>query len=191
MRSNRLVLQSESQEKVSQLEAALQDANKLLRGVESRIANGDAALQVSEEQLQASRDEGQDLRSRLGSVSSQLKAAEARLEEQTQSSKEAMQELKAQLGSIKHQLLASKGQVRELRVSIASCTHSILCFPEHSLQDCIPSHRPTVARRPALTAPDTLFSLMQRSGRKAGQTSWERKFRLLLKTNTQGQAHAS
>lgn len=75
------MVQSEGQEKVSQLESALQDANQLLLNVKSRIASREAALKSSEEQLQASRDKGQNLRSKIGSLSSQLKAVEAQLEE--------------------------------------------------------------------------------------------------------------
>lgn len=121
-------MQSDSHEKVSKLENALHDANKLLRTVESCIASKEAAQQDLEEQVQKSRDEAQDLRSKLGSASSHLKAADAKLLEQAEVGTKKVDDLEAKLGQLNRQLQASGDRANNLQVGCMKRLHLRSCI---------------------------------------------------------------
>ena len=75
------MVQAAAHEKASKLTDALNDAYQMLRNAESRMAGRESALQESESQLEGSRGEVRELRSRLGTATTSLQAAEARVDE--------------------------------------------------------------------------------------------------------------
>ena len=107
------LLQAAGHSRASELRDAVEDAHRMLRSAEGRVATREAALQESEQQLQASRDEAQDLRFKLGSVNSQLKAAVARLEEQAQFSTEEVQGLSSKLQALTGQFKTAQAALQE------------------------------------------------------------------------------
>ena len=75
-------VQNTAHARAIELRDAVDDAHRLLRNAESRVASRESALQEAEFRLQASRAEGEDLSARLSLTADRLQGVDAQVSKQ-------------------------------------------------------------------------------------------------------------